>query len=358
MGVESRDVETLMNSLDVIDRELIELMIKRIELLRRLIDIAGVKRFSEMLGSLHRNLILLGRNQGLDEDYISIISSYINGLAVKMLKPLRVSFLGPRASFSEEAVMKIFGDMGVELLPQPSIREVFRSVEEGDSDYGVVPIENSIEGSVGETIDHLVSTKLFICGETELRIKLNLIARPGTRLEDIKVVLSHPHALAQCRNFIETRLKGVKIEARSSTSEAVREAVESYGVAAIGSEYAAKLYGGEILVSGIEDYRDNFTRFIVIGRNILDRGIGLKTSLIFATSNIPGALYRALEPFAIRGINLTKIESRPIKGRPWEYMFYVEFEGSINEERCAKAVDELKNRTTFLKILGTYKRIP
>ncbi len=358
MDMGREGIEELRNSLDSIDRELIRLLRRRIEVVRGIVNIVGIGGFSEVLRNSYHSLRMFGRDQGLDEDYISIIFSYINGLSMKNVKPLRISFLGPRASFSEEAVMKIFGDMGIELLPQPSIREVFRSAEEGDSDYGVVPIENSIEGSVGETIDLLAHTKLFICGETELRIKLNLIARPGTKLEDISIVLSHPHALAQCRNFIDSRLRNVKMEARSSTSEAVREAIEANGVAAIGSEYAAKLYGGEIIISGIEDYRDNFTRFIVIGRKPLDKGDEIKTSLIFAVQNTPGALYRALEPFAIRGINLSKIESRPIKGRPWEYMFYMEFDGSMDEERCVEAVNELRDRSTFLKLLGTYRRIP
>ncbi|MEM4848113.1 MAG: prephenate dehydratase, partial [Ignisphaera sp.] len=292
------------------------------------------------------------------KDDLLYLVSYLDGIALKALKPIVVGFLGPRGSFAEEACLKVFSSQGVNLIAYTSIRDVFRGVEAGEIDYGVVPLENSLEGSVGETLDMLAQTSAKICGETEVKISLNLIAKPGTKIENIKVVLSHPMALAQCRNFIYTKLKNVVVETRSSTSEAVKEAVEREGVAAIGSELAAKIYGGEILIKGIEDYRENYTRFIVIGYKPLDIGVSVKTSIILTLKDVPGSLYRALEPFATRGINLTKIESRPIKGRPWEYMFFIDFTGSIEDPVVREAIDELTSRTTSIKVLGSYRKIP
>lgn len=272
---------------------------------------------------------------------------------------VKVSYLGPQASFTHEAALKVFKNLRapISYIPKPSIREVFRSVEIGECSYGVVPIENSIEGTVGEVIDLLAITPLRLVCETELRIKLCLIAMPNTKLRDIHTVVSHPHALAQCRGFLEEVLGGVKVEVRSSTSEAVKEAVGKYGVAAIGSRYAAEVYGGEVIAEGIEDYGGNYTRFIVVGNNELDIGVGAKTAIVFTLPHRPGTLYNALRPFALRRVNLTKIESRPIKGRPWEYMFYMEFEGSLRDSEVASALNELKENTITLKVLGSFRRV-
>ncbi|MEM0153676.1 MAG: prephenate dehydratase [Ignisphaera sp.] len=344
----------LLNNLKDIDREIVNLLRKRIELIKGM-DWKAVNRAS--MESI-RDAIAIARELDIDEYYTDILFNHIHGMSLATVKPLRIVFLGPRASFTEEAALKIFSDSGAVFTPLPSIREVFRTVENSDADYGVVALENSLEGSIGETIDLLANSNLRICGETEIRIKHNLIVKPGTSFNDIKLVISHPHALAQCRNFIESRLKNARVEPRPSTSDAVKEAVENSGVAAIGSELAAYVYGGEIIARGIEDHRDNYTRFIVIGRNALEKGVGMKTAIIFTLPHRPGALYSALEPFALRGLNLTKIESRPIKGKPWEYLFFMEFEGYERDERVSEAIEELKRRTTQIKLLGSYRKVP
>lgn len=269
----------------------------------------------------------------------------------------KVSFLGPKASFTEEAALKIFSSFNHVLIPRPTIRDVFKSVENGECDYGVVPLENSIEGSVNETLDMLVVTTSKIVAEVEVKIRLCLISKPGTKLEDIRIVLSHPHALAQCRVFIDNYLRGVTIDVRSSTSEAVKEAVTRGDVAAIGSLYAAKAYGGEVLIEGIEDFNENYTRFIAIGYKEVDLGVGCKTAIIFTLPHRPGTLCSALQVFALRNINLSKIESRPIKGKPWEYLFYLEFEGDVKELRVFEALEELRSKVTSLKFLGSFRRI-
>jgi chorismate mutase/prephenate dehydratase len=342
----------------VLDRELVKLLVRRLELSKN-IDEAKLRLLNvEAYNNLKDTLI----EAGVSEYYASLFA----GLYIATLSrgnSVKIAYLGPRGSFSEEATLKIFKNMKIVLIPQNSISAVFRVVEEGDADYGVVPLENSLEGSIGETIDMLAETNLMICGDTELRIKLNLIVKPGTKLEDIKVVVSNPYALGQARRFIETFLKNTKVEIVSSTAEAVRIAVSTDGVAAIGSEYAAILYNGEILLHSVEDYRENYTRFIVIGRKPLiisnnTSNSSYRTAAIFIVKHEPGALYKALQPFAERKINLTKIESRPIKGRPWEYKFFIEFEGSLENVNISQAIEELKKRTEFLKILGSYPRIP
>ncbi|MEM1541031.1 MAG: prephenate dehydratase [Ignisphaera sp.] len=338
-----------------IDTEIVELILKRIEVLKQF----DYNRLKYVLTSRRKDTVeSLAEKYGISRDMLLHIFSYIDGIAIESIKPLTVGFLGPRGSFTEEATLKMFNDQGALLTAYPSIYDIFRAVENREVEYGVVPLENSLEGSVGETLDMLAQSSVKICGETEVRISHNFIVKPGTRLEDIKIVLSHPMALAQCRNFIYTKLKNVKIETRSSTAEAVKECVERENVAAIGSELAARIYGGEILVRGIEDHKENYTRFIAIGNKPLDKGVDVKTSVIFTLRDVPGALYKALEPFAIRGINLTKIESRPIKNRPWEYMFFMDFNGSIEDSKIRDALEEFIARTTSVKILGSYKKIP
>jgi chorismate mutase/prephenate dehydratase len=346
--------EGVIEEVSAIDREIVKLLLKRLELTKSL-DGASLRLLNvEAYTGLRSALV----EAGVSEPYASLFAGLYTA-ALSRSSGIRVAYLGPRGSFSEEAVMKVFRGVGVVLMPQNSISAVFRAVEEGDASYGVVPLENSLEGSIGETIDMLADSNLLICGDTELRIRLNLIAKPGTRLEDIRVVVSNPYALGQARRFIETVLKGARVEAVSSTAEAVKIAVSSSGVAAIGSEYAAMLYGGEVLLHGIEDYKENYTRFIVIGREALEvsNTSMYRTAAIFTVKHEPGALYRALQPFAERRVNLTKIESRPIKGRPWEYKFFVELEGRVSDSNVAQALEELGKRAEFLKVLGSYPRI-
>jgi chorismate mutase/prephenate dehydratase len=344
----------LVEEVRALDKEIARLLLKRLEIAKNLDEDSLRLVNTEVYNFLRRAFT----EAGISEPYASLFA----GLYIATLgrsDGIRVAYLGPRGSFSEEAVMKVFRGMRVVLMPQNSISAVFRVVEEGDASYGVVPLENSLEGSIGETIDMLADSNLLICGDTELRIRLNLIAKPGTKLEDIRVIVSNPYALGQARRFIETVFKGVRVEVVSSTAEAVKIAVSSNGVAAIGSEYAAMLYGGEILLHGIEDYKENYTRFMVIGKKALEvpNASMYRTAIIFTVRHEPGALYRALQPFAERRVNLTKIESRPIKGRPWEYKFFVELEGRVNDANVAQALEELRKRAEFLKVLGSYPRI-
>lgn len=268
-------------------------------------------------------------------------------------KWMRIAYLGPRGTFCEEAARN-FSPSRANLIPCSDIAEVFQSVGNGTADLGIVPLENSIEGSVGLTLDLLLESDLKICGEVDLRIKHNLIVKPGMEIENIRILASHPQALAQCRKFISSKLPNVEKIETSSTSRAVELIKDMEGAAAIGTELAAELNGMKILESGIEDNENNFTRFLAISEDDSPATGSDKTSIIFSVENAPGALYKALEEFAKRGINLTKIESRPTKRRPWEYIFYVDFEGHRENEECKEALACLKRKASFLKILGSY----
>ncbi len=266
---------------------------------------------------------------------------------------MKVAFQGEQGAYSEEAVLKYFGESS---QPRPcrTITSVFVAVETGEADGGVVPVENSIEGSVNETYDALLTTSLRVVGEINLRISHCLIGLPGTKLSDLKRVYSHPQALAQCRAYLASL--GLESVSYYDTAAAVKW-VKEHGdrsSAAIASARAAEIYSLEILARGIEDYGRNYTRFLVIGRGQPPRTGRDKTSIIFTLPHRPGALYEALGLFASRGINLTKIESRPTKARPWQYNFYVDFEGYLEDDAVKAALAELADKALFVKVLGSY----
>ncbi|MEM1743290.1 MAG: prephenate dehydratase [Nitrososphaerota archaeon] len=267
----------------------------------------------------------------------------------------RVAFQGERGAYSEEAAIKYFG-RDVEFIPCRDIQTVFNYVEAGKSDYGILPIENSIEGSVNETYDLLTSTNLRVSGEVYLRISHCLIMHRDADIKDIKKVMSHPQAISQCKVYLSS--KSFEVIPAYDTAGSVKKILEEklLDTAAIASERAAEIYGMKIVERGIEDYGRNYTRFIVISEKDSEPSGDDKTSIIFSLPHIPGSLYNALEVFAKRQINLTKIESRPTKHRPFEYFFFVDFEGHRKDQVVREALEELVKRTLFLKVLGSYPR--
>jgi prephenate dehydratase len=267
---------------------------------------------------------------------------------------VKVAFQGERGAFSEDAVITFFGD--VELFPSRYIGDVFEAVLRDAVDFGVVPVENSQAGSINDTYDLLLSYPLNIVGEIHLRISHCLMALPGESLDGIKMIYSHPQALAQCEEFLR-KLKA-EIVPTYDTAGSAKRIKESglKGCAAVASRRAAQIYGLEILAEKIETNVNNYTRFFVISKKKAEPTLKSKTSLVFGTKNIPGALYACLGAFATRDINLTKLESRPSRDKPWEYIFYVDFEGHIDDQVCQEALAELKEKTNFIKILGSYPR--
>lgn len=268
----------------------------------------------------------------------------------------KVSFQGEPGAYSEEAVIKEFGPRA-EPVPYQSLRDVFESVTKGRTDAAVVPIENSLEGSVNETYDLLLETKLFVTGEIKLRIQHCLIGRPSSTLSQIKTVLSHHQALAQCRATLDAL--GVETRPYYDTAGSVKFIAQSSdaSLAAVASARAARVYGMKVLKRSLEDSESNYTRFLALGTKeakVLEGDA--KTSLVFSTNHSPGALFDALEPFAKQEINLTKIESRPIRHTPWEYVFYLDFEGSVRDGPVKRAVGTLKERVEFVRVLGSYPK--
>ena len=271
------------------------------------------------------------------------------------MKKLRIGFQGEHGAFSEQAVFKHFGP-SVETVPTRSIREVFNLTEVGGIDKGVVPVENSIEGSVSETYDMLLTSSVKVIGEVAVRVVHCLIALPSAKLSEIKVIYSHPQALAQCRNFVAALQAEPRVAYDTAGSVKMIKEERLAGAAAIASERAAEIYGLKVLKKGIEDYGRNFTRFLVISKNEGRRTKESKTSLIFSVPNTPGSLYTVLEVFARGQINLTKIESRPPRQRPWEYYLFLDFEGHHKDKDVAKVFGEIATKTGFLKVLGSYPR--
>ncbi|MEM2974634.1 MAG: prephenate dehydratase [Candidatus Micrarchaeia archaeon] len=334
--------------IDRIDEQIIKLLNRRAQIV---IEIgkekrkAGIPAYSpsrerQILDRLSSRKMLLPR-KGMEAIFREIISA-----SRSIERPLTVAFLGPRATFTEMAAIKKFG-RSPQFLPMSSIPDVFKAVENGDANFGVVPIENSNEGSVSSTLDMFFGSPLKIYGEVSVEVAQCLLSRSG--LENIKKVYSHPQAIAQCQGWIRKNLPCAEIIETSSTAAASERASEEKKAAAIASRLAAEEYGLDIVAERIQDQSMNRTRFLVIGDTEPEPTGKDKTSVLFVVRHRAGALYDALGVFNKYSINMTKIESRPIKGLLWEYAFFVDFQGNV-----AKALEDLKEHTLQLKVLGSY----
>ena len=267
---------------------------------------------------------------------------------------MKVSFQGEPGAYSEQAVFNYFGN--VETVPCESFDVMFDSVISGKSDAALAPIENSLAGSIHQNYDLLLRHDLHIVGEYFLRVQHCLIANPGVKMEDIKKAISHPQALGQCAAYL--RGKGIKPETMYDTAGSVKmlKASGDMDTAAIASRRAAELYGMQILQEGIEDNQENYTRFLAVQREATVPTGEAKTSIVFTLKHVPGSLFKAMSVFALRDIDLTKIESRPFQGKPWEYLFYIDFVGSADDDVSRRALDHLGEYATSLRVLGSYPR--
>jgi prephenate dehydratase len=275
---------------------------------------------------------------------------------------VKTAFQGELGAFSQQAIRQLLGPRA-KPFPCQRFDQVFAALKAGKADCAVVPVENTLHGSVYENYDLLLKYDFAICAETSVRIVHNLIAPPGVSFRDIRKVFSHPVALNQCLDFF-ARHKNIERESFYDTAGSVKMVMEDRppGAAAIASDLAAKIYHGKILKKGIEDDRQNYTRFFLLepagSKPRVPKGAGRrpwKTSLVFSTKNVPGALFRALSALALRDLNLIKIESRPLRGKPWEYMFYVDLLGHRDEQKVKNALGQLAELADFLRVLGSYR---
>ncbi|MEW6001360.1 MAG: prephenate dehydratase [Nitrospirota bacterium] len=349
------ELDKLRKEIDEIDEEILKLLNKRAEVV---IKIAHIKRNENArFYSPEREKEILERlttlNKGpFPNDTLKVIYREILSASLSLEEPLKIACLGPLATFTHLAALRHFGS-SASFLPVESIRDVFDAVEAGKTAYGVVPIENSNEGVVSYTLDMFMDYDLKVAAEIMLEITHNLLSGSGDKSK-IKKVYSNLHAAAQCRRWLESNLQGIPIVETTSTAKAAELASKDYEAAAIASELAAKVYDLHFVEKDIGDSKQNFTRFLVISKEF-PPGTGRdKTSIMFSVKDRPGALYDILSPFKKAKINLTKIESRPSKRKAWEYIFFVDMEGHIDDRRVRKAIEEIKDDCLYLKILGSY----
>jgi prephenate dehydratase len=271
--------------------------------------------------------------------------------------PLRVAFQGERGAYSEAAAVSHFGE-AIEVLPCPDFDTVFETVTHGQANRGVLPVENSLAGSIHRNYDLLLRYNLAIVGEVQIPIAHQLITLPGLTLADVKKVYSHPQALAQCEHSITRLLPHAERVTTYDTAGSVKMIKEKNITdgAGLASQRAAGIYGMHILQADMQDNAENFTRFVVVSPEPVAPAGQAKTSIVFSMDNVPGALFKTMAVFALRDIDLTKIESRPLQGKRWQYLFYIDFIGSAHQEHCRKALDHLQELTSFFKLLGTYRR--
>jgi chorismate mutase/prephenate dehydratase len=358
MGTDDK-LEAVRGRIDALDEQIQELINRRAAFAQ---EVAGIKAGHGQCGDFYRpdrEAAILRRvsqrNRGPlpDEEMVRLFREIMSA-CLALEKPLTIAFLGPAGTFTQAAAFKHFGH-SIQTLAMDDIDDVFREVESGSADYGVVPVENSTEGVISYTLDLFQRSSLSICGEVEQRIHHHLLVTDAT-LDGIERVLAHQQALAQCRSWLDTHLPHAGRVAVSSNAEAAQMLGAEPHSAAIAGEMAAELYGARIAVRNIEDEPDNTTRFLVIGRQNTPPSGDDKTSILVSVHNRPGALYALLQPIASHGISMTRIESRPSRQGMWEYVFYIDVEGHREDAALAAALEELAGAAFAVKVLGSYPR--
>jgi chorismate mutase/prephenate dehydratase len=373
------DLEELRAALDRVDRRLVEALAERQDLVREITALKSAGGETPLRDRAREEEILtrlgeLGASLGLDRHFVKRLFQEVLEQSVRRQQealmgrdnparsaghPLVVAYLGGEGSYSHQAATRHFGgrDRPVVLRAERSFRELLDRVADGDADHAVLPVENTTAGSIHEVYDLLRERDVFLVGEEVQRVDHCLLGVGDVAPSQIRRVLGHPQALAQCGRFLR-RMQGCRAESVNDTAEAARRVAEEDDLsqAALANEVAARRYGLTVLARGVADEEENLTRFVVVGREPveLDPRIPCKTSLVFATRHEEGALVNVLRLLAGRGLNLTKVESRPRPGSPWKYVFYVDFEGRIDAEEAGEVVAQLGPLTEELRLLGTY----
>ena len=368
---EAEELGKLRDEIDSVDQQIQQLVNKRAQCAQKVADVK--EHFSKPGESVvfyrpEREAQVLRRvmerNQGpLPAEGVARLFREIMSQCLALEEPMKIAYLGPEGTFTQQAALKHFGH-AVQCESQGSIADVFREVEAGGANFGVVPVENSTEGVITHTLDSFVGSNLHICGEVALRIHHHFLLKKEVLKEEWiegavakpTKVYSHAQSLAQCRQWLDANWPGIERIAVSSNAEAARRAQEEDGAAAIASEAAAELYDLNIETANIEDMPDNTTRFLIIGKQATEISGDDKTSLLIASKNKPGALYHLLAPFHDEGVSLTRIETRPSKSGTWNYMFFIDLEGHQNEEKVKKAMALVQQQCTDFKCLGSYPK--
>ncbi|MGB1868462.1 MAG: prephenate dehydratase [Porticoccaceae bacterium] len=299
---------------------------------------------------------IMEKNAGpLDNEEMARLFRQIMSACLALEQPIKVAFLGPEGTFTQEAALKHFGDSAIS-VPQSAIDEVFREVLAGACNYGVVPVENSTEGVISHTLDSFMDSSLKICGEVELRIHQHFMIGPNTNKDSVTRVYSHAQSLAQCRQWLNSNYPNIERVAVSSNAEAAKRVKGEWNSAAIAGDMACELYNLEKMWEKIEDRPDNSTRFLIIGREEVPRSGDDRTSVVVSVHNRPGALHDLLEPFRRYNVDMTRLESRPSRNSKWSYVFFIDLVGHIDDQPVADVLEELSTSVAELKILGSYPR--
>ncbi len=351
-------ISKLRDKINVIDEKILFLLNERAKIVEQIGKIK-LKKLSYTY-SPEREKIIINRLKSINkgplknDDVEEIFTSIINSCR-SLQKQISVAYLGPEATFTHLAAIKIFGP-NTNFVSKETISDIFYEVEKKEVDYGVVAVENTTEGIVTHTLDMFLECNLYICGELNMEIQHYLLSKEKS-IDKVKTIYSHPQAIAQCKNFLNTKLlshRRIKIVEVSSTAEAAKIVSRKQNSAAIASEIAAKVYNLNILAKNIQDIGENYTRFIMIGRHLVEPSGNDKTSILFSVKDRVGILHDVLSSFKKQNINLTMIESRPSKQRPWDYVFFIDFVGHIKQKHVQKAIKELKEQCVFYKFLGSY----
>lgn len=351
------DLGELRQRIDGIDRHIQELIAERAQFANQVgrakgklaaaVDYYRPEREAQVLRRV------VDRNDGpLNDEVLVRLFREIMSACLAQQEPLKIGFLGPEGTHSQQAVYKHFGH-SIHGLPLASIEEVFQEVEAGDADFGVVPVENSTQGTIQSTLDMFLTSKLRICGEVELRVHQHLLSR-ANRLEDIERVYSHPQSFAQCKAWLRQYLPKAEKIAVTSNADAAKRARNADDAAAIAGISAATVYGLKSLAGPIEDRPDNTTRFLVLGRELFPPSGNDRTSLLVFIKDQPGALYHVLAPFAKHGLSMNRIESRPGHTGLWQYAFFIDITGHAQEDAMRRALDEVHEFAQEVKVLGSY----
>lgn len=345
----------LREQIDKYDSEILGLLNKRTGVVLKIRKAKKDKRLSPHSPEREREILarLSKINQGpFPNEVLKTIYKEILSASLSLEQPLKVAYLGPEATFTHLAAQRQFGS-ATEYVPASTIKAVFEAVARDNVQYGVVPIENSTEGVINYTLDMFIDSDLEIASEIMLEISHNLLSKTG-KMSDIKKIYSYPPAIAQCRDWLEENLPGIPVIEELSTASAAKRVSKDPSSAAVASELAATIYKLKFVKKGIETFKQNYTRFLVIAKDFPPKTGKDKTSIMFSIKDKPGALHLMLRPFAKHRINLTKIESRPSKRKAWEYIFFVDMEGHIDDAGVYKALGEMKKECLYLKVLGSY----